>query len=130
MGIGASIASVALGVRIIEKHFTLSRAEGGVDSAFSMEPAEMKSLVTECERASLALGNVQLNMQAAEAKSKQFKRSIYVVKDIKAGERFTKDNTRVIRPGDGLEPKYLQEVIGKSARIDLKGGFPLVRDAF
>src|SRR5678815_2291979 len=92
MGIGASIASVALGARVIEKHFTLSRADGGVDSAFSMEPAEMKSLVIESERAFLALGKVQLTVQKAEEKSRIFKRSIYVVDDIKDGEIFTKRN--------------------------------------
>ncbi|HEV8512086.1 MAG TPA: pseudaminic acid synthase [Cyclobacteriaceae bacterium] len=125
MGIGVSVASVAMGVRVIEKHFTLSRAEGGVDSTFSMEPAEMKSLVIESERAFLSLGKVQLNMQQAEEKSKQFKRSVYVIKDIKAGEKFTKENIRVIRPGDGLEPKYYEMALEKNANVDLKRGAPL-----
>jgi len=127
MGIGAGIASVALGARIIEKHFTLSRADGGVDSAFSMEPAEMKSLVLESERAFLALGNVQLTVQKAEEKSRIFKRSIYVVKDIKEGEVFTKENIRVIRPGDGLAPKYYGKTLGKKAKSDIKKGTPLDR---
>ena len=125
MGIGVSVSSVALGVRVIEKHFTLNRADGGVDSAFSMEPAEMKALVVESERAFLALGNVQLDIQAAEAKSRQFKRSIYVVKNIKTGERFTKENIRVIRPGDGLEPKHYETALSTTAKKDLKQGTPL-----
>jgi pseudaminic acid synthase len=127
MGIGAAVASVALGVRVIEKHFTLSRADGGVDSAFSMEPAEMNGLVVESERAFLSLGKVQLNMQIAEEKSRQFKRSVYVVKNIKAGEKFTKENIRVIRPGDGLEPKYYHLILGETTPTDLKAGTPLAK---
>lgn len=125
MGVGASIASVVLGARVIEKHFTIRRADGGVDSTFSMEPAEMNALVVESERAFLALGKVQLTVQKAEEKSQAFKRSIYVVKDIKAGEVFTKENVRVIRPGDGLEPKYFETLIGKTAKLDLKRGTPV-----
>ena len=126
MGIGASIASVALGARVIEKHFTLSRADGGVDSAFSMEPEEMKALVVESESAFLALGKVQLTIQKVEEKSKMFKRSIYVVKDIKAGEKFTKENIKVIRPGDGLEPKYYEELLGKRTNTNYETGTPLI----
>lgn len=122
MGIGAAIASVALGARVIEKHFTLNRSDGGVDSTFSMEPDEMRSLVIESERAFMALGDVQLTVQEAEKKSLQFKRSIYVVKDIKQGELFTQDNLRVIRPGDGLHPKYYPLLLGKEAPSDLKKG--------
>lgn len=125
MGIGAAVASVVLGVRVIEKHFTLNRAEGGVDSVFSLEPAEMRSLVIESERAFLSLGRVQLDMQSVEIKSKQFKRSIYVVKDIKAGEKFSKDNIKIIRPGDGLEPKFWEKILGEKAPSDLKRGTPL-----
>jgi len=128
MGIGASIASIALGARVIEKHFTISRANGGVDSAFSMEPNEMKDLVIESERAFLALGNVQLTIQKAEEKSKTFKRSIYVVKDIKEGEKFTMDNIRIIRPGDGLHPKYFDALLGKKSTRNLKLGSPLQWD--
>ncbi|MCE3260911.1 MAG: N-acetylneuraminate synthase [Bacteroidetes bacterium] len=105
MGIGASVAAVALGARVIEKHFTLRRADGGVDSAFSLEPDELKSLVTETERAFLALGQIQYGVQKAEVKSQFFKRSIYIAEDIPAGEKFTEKNIRVIRPGDGIEPK-------------------------
>jgi pseudaminic acid synthase len=125
MGIGAAVASVALGVRVIEKHFTLSRAEGGVDSAFSMEPSEMKSLVIESERAFLSLGNVQLNMQAAEMESRQFKRSIYAIRDIQAGDAFTRENIRIIRPGDGLEPKYFEGLLGKKSSVTLRRGSPV-----
>lgn len=125
MGIGASIASVALGARVIEKHFTLNREDGGVDSTFSMEPSEMKSLVIESERAFLALGQVQLSIQKAEENSRAFKRSIYVVKDIKKGEVFSKENVRAIRPGDGLEPKYLESVFGKRAKMHLQRGTPM-----
>jgi len=115
MGIGASIAAVALGARVIEKHFTLRRADGGVDSAFSLEPQELKALVEESERAFLSLGHVQLDTQKAEKVSRQFKRSIYVVKDIKAGEKFTRENIRVIRPGDGMEPKYYESLLGQNS---------------
>ena len=122
MGIGASVSAVALGARVIEKHFTLSRAEGGVDSAFSLEPAELNSLAIETERAYLSLGSVQLSTQKAEEKSVQFKRSIYVVKDIEEGEEFTTDNIRVIRPGDGMEPKYYESTLGKKANKAWKRG--------
>ncbi|HEX2787454.1 MAG TPA: pseudaminic acid synthase [Ignavibacteria bacterium] len=128
MGIGAAIASVSLGARVIEKHFTLKRADGGVDSAFSMEPDEMKSLVIESERAFLALGKVQFDIQKAEEKSLLYKRSIYAVKDIKAGEEFTKDNIRVIRPGLGLQPAYFEIILGKKANKDIKSGTPLTFD--
>lgn len=128
MGIGASIASVVLGARVIEKHFTIRRADGGVDSTFSMEPSEMNALVVESERAFLALGHVQLMIQKSEEKSQAFKRSIYVVKDIAEGEVFTSDNLRVIRPGDGLEPKYFSGIIGKRAATALQRGTPLMFD--
>lgn len=128
LGIGASVAAVALGARVIEKHFTLDRSEGGVDSAFSLEPHELKALVEETERAFLALGQVQLDTQKSEEKSRQFKRSIYVTKDIKKGAPFTKENIKVIRPGDGLAPKYYEEILTKSALQDLKRGTPLRQD--
>ena len=128
MGIGASIASVALGARVIEKHFTLRRSDGGVDSTFSMEPDEMKALVIESERAFLALGKVQLSVQKIEEKSKAFKRSIYVVKDVDEGGAFTSENIRIIRPGDGMSPKYYDEVIGKRSSQKLIAGTPLKRE--
>lgn len=124
MGIGAAVGAVALGARVIEKHFTLSRADGGVDSAFSLEPEELKALVVETKRAFLAMGGIQLDTQKAEEKSRQFKRSIYVVKDIKAGEKFTIENIRIIRPGDGLAPKYWEQVLGITAKKDYKKGEP------
>ncbi|MGV3640391.1 MAG: pseudaminic acid synthase [Adhaeribacter sp.] len=128
MGIGASVAAVALGACVIEKHFTLSRAEGGVDAAFSLEPAELRALVVESERAFLALGHIQYGVQKAEQKSRLFKRSVYVSRDLAAGELFTKDNIRVVRPGIGLEPKYYEQVLGKAAKTNLKAGTPLTWD--
>jgi pseudaminic acid synthase len=125
MGIGASVAAVALGARVIEKHFTLRRADGGVDSAFSLEPEELRTLVIESERAFLALGSIQYGIQKAEEKSKLFKRSIYVVKPVKAGEVLSKEHLRIIRPGDGLAPKYYEEVIGKKTRQDIAAGTAL-----
>ncbi|MDR9366921.1 MAG: pseudaminic acid synthase [Balneolaceae bacterium] len=125
LGIGAAVASVALGAKVIEKHFTLSRADGGVDAAFSIEPDEMKTLVDESERAFQALGDVQFGIQKAEKKSLRYKRSIYVVQDITAGEEFTKENIRVIRPGDGLKPKFFEKILGKTSKREIKRGTPL-----
>ncbi|GAB6282481.1 MAG: pseudaminic acid synthase [Ignavibacterium sp.] len=124
-GIGAAIASIALGARVIEKHFTLSRTDGGVDSAFSIEPHELRLLVEESERAFLSLGKVQYDIQKSEKSSLRFKRSLYAVKDIKIGEVFTKENVRVIRPGDGLEPQYYEIILGKKAKQDIKFATPL-----
>jgi N-acetylneuraminate synthase len=128
MGIGASVAAVALGARVIEKHFTLRRADGGVDSAFSLEPEELKALVVETERAYLSLGKVFIGVQEAEKKSLLFKRSIFVSEDIKAGEMISEKNIRVIRPALGLAPKYYDSIIGKKAKVDLKQGTPLKMD--
>ena len=128
MGIGASVAAVALGASVIEKHFTLNRAEGGVDAAFSLEPHELKALVIESERAFWALGKIQYGVQMAEQKSLFFKRSVFVSNDIKAGEAFSKQNIRVIRPGNGLAPKYYDEILGKTAKTNIKSGTPLTWD--
>ena len=125
MGVGVSVASVALGATVVEKHFTLSRADGGVDSAFSMEPAEMTQLVLETERAWQAMGQVSYGATEAEKKSIVFRRSLYVVKDIKAGDLLTTENVRAIRPGLGLATKYLDVVIGKSVKHDIKRGTAL-----
>jgi N-acetylneuraminate synthase len=125
MGVGAAIASVALGARVIEKHFTLSRAEGGVDSTFSLEPEELRSLVVESERAFLALGHPNFGILDEELKSKDFKRSIYVTADISEGQILSKDNIRVIRPGDGLEPKFYETLLGIEVKRPLKKGTPL-----
>ncbi len=125
MGVGVSVASVALGATVIEKHFTLNRADGGVDSTFSMEPAEMAQLVIEAERAWQALGQVSYGPTEAEKKSLQFRRSLYVVKDLKAGEMLTRENVRAIRPGRGLPTKYFEVVLGKIVRQDVKRGTAL-----
>lgn len=130
LGIGAAVASVALGAEVIEKHFTLSRADGGVDSAFSMEPQEMKQLVEECNNAYKALGKTSYELSESEKKSLIFRRSLYVVKDIKAGETFTPENIRSIRPGYGLHPRYYEDILGKTANIDLKFGTPLKKEFF
>lgn len=125
MGVGAAVASVALGATLIEKHFTLSRADGGVDAAFSLEPAELASLATEAERAWLSLGKVSYGQSAGEAASRRFRRSLYVARDIKAGEVLTPDNIRCVRPGFGLAPKYYDLVLGRKAARDLPKGSPL-----
>ena len=128
MGVGVSVASVALGATVIEKHFTLSRADGGVDSSFSMEPAEMAQLVVETERAWQALGRVAYGPTAAEEKSIVFRRSLYVVKDLQAGEKLTADNVRAIRPGLGLPTKYLEQVLGKTVKQSVARGTALSWD--
>lgn len=125
MGVGAAIASVALGACVIEKHFTLSRADGGVDSTFSIEPEELKTLVVETERAFQALGKVQYGVQKAEKDSRKYKRSIYISEDVKKGDVLTLDNMQVIRPGFGLEPKYLDLVLNRAIGQDIKAGTPL-----
>ena len=128
MGIGVSVAAVALGATVVEKHFTLQRADGGVDSAFSMEPQEMAQLVIETERAWQALGKVQHGPTEKEKASLVFRRSLYVVADVKAGEKLTSTNVRAIRPGNGIAPKFYDEVIGKTAKRDIARGTPLSHD--
>ncbi len=130
LGIGAAVASVALGATAIEKHFTLSRAEGGVDSAFSMEPEEMAQLVRECETARQALGSVSYEVQEQEKKSLQFRRSLYIVEDMKKGDVITEKNMRSIRPGLGLAPKYYDVVLGKKIWQDVKRGTALTWHMF
>ena len=122
MGVGVSVASVALGATFIEKHFTLSRADGGVDSAFSMEPAEMKQLVTETKQAWQALGSISYGPTTGEKKSLVFRRSLYAIDDIKAGDVFSDKNIGAIRPGYGLPAKYLDTIIGRIAVADIKKG--------
>ena len=128
MGLGVAVASVALGATVIEKHFTLARADGGIDSAFSMEPQELAALVVESERAWQALGSVQYGASEAEKNSTIFKRSIYVAKNIKAGEEFSNQNLRIVRPGDGAPPSLLKALIGKKANKDFQKGSPLVME--
>lgn len=130
MGVGVSVASVALGATVVEKHFTLNRADGGVDSAFSMEPFEMAQLVVETERAWQALGDVCYGPIEAEQASIQFRRSLYVVKDLKAGEVLTRENVRAIRPGLGLPTKYYDLVLGKAVNYDVKRGTALKWELF
>lgn len=128
-GVGTAVAAVALGACVIEKHVTLRRADGGVDSAFSLEPEEVATLVIETERAWMALGQIQYGVQRAEEKSRLFKRSIYVARDILAGEVFSAENLRVVRPGDGLAPRYFADLLGKPARQNLRAGTPLTWEA-
>ena len=128
LGIGVAVAAVAFGAVLIEKHFTLSRAEGGVDAAFSMEPEEMRALVLETERAWQALGEVKYGYVEAEKNSVKSRRSLYVVKDMKAGEAFTKENLKTIRPGLGLPPKYYDILLGKKVKRDVKKGTPVSWD--
>lgn len=128
MGTGVAVAAVALGATVIEKHFTLSRADGGVDAAFSMEPAEMKALVEETERAWQAIGKVTYGPTEKEKASLKFRRSIYVARDIQAGESFTEENIRIVRPGYGLEPKYYPNLLGKVAKKSYKLGTPITFD--
>ncbi|WP_061215979.1 pseudaminic acid synthase [Leptospira santarosai] len=125
LGIGVAVASVALGATVIEKHFTLNRAEGGVDSTFSMEPDELKALVVETERAWQSLGKISYGPTEKEKSSMVFRRSLYVVEDIKQGERITERNVKSIRPGYGLPPKYLDMIVGKKLNRNLNRGTPL-----
>ena len=128
MGVGVSVASVAMGATVIEKHFTLARADGGVDSAFSLEPAELNSLVIETERAWQALGEVSYGPTEAERSSLQFRRSIYVAVDIAEGELFTSENLRVVRPGYGASPHLYHQLLGRQARRAYTAGTPLSLD--
>lgn len=125
LGIGAAVASVALGASVIEKHFTLARADGGVDSAFSMEPEEFQALVREARLARQAMGGIQYGPTQAETASLAFRRSLYVVSDIEKGQVLTRENIRAIRPGFGLPPKYVDKVLGMRATRKLTRGTPL-----
>lgn len=128
LGVGAAVASVAVGATVIEKHFTLARADGGVDSAFSLEPDELRALVVETERAWQALGAVRYGVSQAEKGSLVFRRSLYVVEDMGAGEVLTRKNLRAIRPGSGLSPKYLEQLLGRKVRRAVKRGTPASLD--
>jgi pseudaminic acid synthase len=125
LGVGAAIAAVAHGASIIEKHFTLSRAAGGVDSAFSLEPGELEALVVETRRAWESLGRVSYGPTAAEVKSLVFRRSIYVASDLKAGEVLTRENLRCVRPGLGLAPKYYEILLGRRVKQAVTKGTPV-----
>lgn len=122
MGIGVSLGAIALGAKVIEKHFTISRAEGGVDSAFSMEPGEMKLLVEQVKFVDQAIGNVHYGITPKEKNSLMFRRSLYIVEDMKAGETLTTKNLRAIRPGLGLPCKFYDILLGKKVKKDCKKG--------
>lgn len=128
MGCGVSVASIAFGAVLIEKHFTLCRADGGVDSAFSLEPAEFRTLREETDRAWQALGDIRYGGTDAEKDSRAFRRSLYVVEEMKAGDPLTPDNMRAIRPGFGLPPKHYDLLMGKHINRDIAKGTPLSWD--
>jgi len=128
MGCGVAVASVAFGASVVEKHFTLRRADGGVDAAFSLEPAEFKSLRDETERAWLSLGHVAYGGTASEDKSRQFRRSLYIARDVKAGDVLTASNLRIVRPGFGLAPKHFESALGRRVAVDISAGTPLSWD--
>lgn len=125
LGLGVACASVALGAVVVEKHFTLARADGGVDSAFSLEPQELRSLVEETERAWHSVGEVFFGRTSSEESSLAFRRSLYATENVAAGEEFTRQNVRAIRPGFGLPPKHTDEVLGRRASEDIARGTPL-----
>jgi N-acetylneuraminate synthase len=125
LGIAVPVAAVALGACIIEKHFTLSRADPGPDSAFSLEPHEFRAMVDGVRTAEKALGTVHYGLCGRDEASRVFRRSLYVVKDIRSGEALTEENVRSIRPGHGLPPKYLPNILGRHAAHDLARGTPL-----
>lgn len=128
MGVGVSVAAVAHGATVIEKHFTLARADGGVDSTFSLEPAEMRALVVETERAWQSLGGVSYGPTEAEKKSLMFRRSLYIARDVKEGERLTAENLRCVRPSLGLAPRYYELMLGRTVKRDATSGTPLTWD--
>lgn len=123
-----AVASIALGACVIEKHVTLDRNGGGADDSFSLEPAELEQLCVDTNTAWQALGNVNYELTEAEKGNIKFRRSLYVVKDIKAGEIFSHDNVRSIRPGFGLPPKMLDKVLGKKSKANIKSGMALAYD--
>ena len=125
LGITAAITSVALGASVIEKHFTLSRSDKGPDAAFSLEPEEFAQMVKYVREAEIAIGRPTYKVGKKEAENIVFRRSIFTVKNIKKGKKFTSENIRVIRPGYGLAPKYLNKVLGKTARSKVNAGTPL-----
>jgi N-acetylneuraminate synthase len=119
------VAAVALGANLIEKHFTLRRADGGPDAAFSLEPQELAELVANCRTGWMALGKINYAIEASEKGNKTFRRSLYAVQDIPAGGRLTADNVRSIRPGYGLPPRHLPKVLGRRAAHAIGRGTPL-----
>jgi pseudaminic acid synthase len=130
LGIGVSIAAIALGATVIEKHLTMRRSDGGADSAFSLEPEEFKSLVNEGRSARSAMGNPKWVIQKSEAESRRLRRSLYIVQEVEPGEIATDENVRAIRPGDGLSPEFLSDVYGKKFNANYKKGTPISWDCF
>lgn len=128
LGIAVPIAAVALGASLVEKHFTLSRSVPGPDSVFSLEPAEFRAMVEGIRVCEKALGSVRYGASPEEEKSRAFRRSLFVVRDIRAGERFTSENVRSIRPGHGLHTRHLEQVLGRHAARDITRGTPLAWD--
>ncbi len=128
LGIAAAVAAVALGACVLEKHFTLRRVDGGPDAAFSLEPHEFAEMVRAVREAERALGRVNYEVTPREAASRVFRRSLFVVEDMRAGDVFTERNVRSIRPGYGLPPKHLPEVLGRRASRDIERGTPLSWD--
>ena len=128
MGIGAAVAAVAFGATVIEKHFCLSRAEGGVDASFSLEPSELESLVIETERAWQAIGEIHYGPTEAEEKARLRRRSLYIAEDMQPGDALTPQNLRRIRPGLGLEPKYFSLLLGRHVTKAVKAGTPMSWD--
>ena len=129
MGCGVAVAAVGLGAVLVEKHFTLARADGGVDSTFSLEPAEFALLRAEADRAWQSVGDVTYGGTAAEAKSRAFRRSLYVARDIAEGDILTPDNVRVVRPGFGLPPKFYDQILGRRAARPMTAGTPVDWDS-
>ncbi|WP_062109472.1 pseudaminic acid synthase [Bacillus niameyensis] len=128
LGVGVAVASVAMGATVIEKHLTLSRAEGGVDAAFSLEPEEFRSLVSETEKAWHSIGEISYGPTEKETQSLQYRRSLYITEEMKRGDVLTKDNIRAIRPGNGLPPKYIDIILGKKIKKDVEKGTPVSWD--
>lgn len=128
MGVGAAVAAVALGATVVEKHFTLARADGGVDSAFSLEPSEFRLLRVETERAWQALGTIRYGGTQAEEKSRAFRRTLYIAQDMRAGDVLDARNLRIVRPGFGMPPKYYDTMLGKRINRDVPAGTPLSWD--
>ena len=125
MGNAVSVGGVALGAKIIEKHMTLRRSDGGADSKFSMEPEEFKEMVDNIRLVEKAIGKVTYDLSQKQINSREHSRSLFIVEDVKKGEVFTEKNVKSIRPGFGLETKYIKDIIGKKAKVDIKRGTPM-----
>ena len=125
LGIGVSLAAIGMGAKVIEKHLTLKRSDGGPDAAFSLEPNEFKNLVEEGNRAFSSLGNSEWSIQNSEKESRRLRRSLYITEDVKAGDKITVSNLRAIRPGEGCSPKFLQDLLGKRYVRNFSMGTPM-----